>query len=220
MVTHDIKNPLAVIDGFVEMIRDDGDMPSAMRDELLARVHASVRTAITLAVNFLDASKIEADRFVLRTRPIDVGDLIRGVVADQRLPAEHKGVRLLDDSEAELPLVDADATALGRVFTNLIGNAIKHTPAGGTVRLVARLSSADRIEIAVEDTGEGIPPGQESRIFERYTGAASRADSTGLGLFIARTLTAAHRGTIRAENRQDGAGARFVLTLPAAPARS
>jgi signal transduction histidine kinase len=216
MLTHDIKNPLSVIDGFVEMIREDGDMPSGVREELLSHVQTSARTAITLAVNFLDASKIEADRFVLRTRMIDIGDLVRGVLSDQRPSAEHKGVRLLHDNQADLPLFDADAAALGRVLANLIGNAIKHTPAGGIVRVVARLSAADQAEITVEDTGEGIPLGQESRIFERYTGAASRADSTGLGLFIARTLTAAHGGTIRAENRKDGAGARFVVTLPAA----
>ena len=84
---------------------------------------------------------------------------------------------------------------------------------------MARLSASAQAEITVEDTGEGIPPGQESRIFERYTGAASRADSTGLGLFIAQTLTAAHGGTIRAENREDGAGARFVVALPVALAK-
>jgi signal transduction histidine kinase len=219
MLTHDIKNPLSVIDGFVEMIREDGNMPSGMREELLSHVQTSVRTAITLTVNFLDASKIEADRFVLRTRMIDIGDVVRGVVSEQRPSAEHKGVRLSYDSEAELPPVDADAAALGRVLTNLVGNALKHTPAGGTVRVAARLS-ADQVEIVVEDTGEGIPPGEESRIFERYTGAASRADSTGLGLFIARTLTAAHGGSIRAENRKNEAGARFVIALPAALAKA
>jgi signal transduction histidine kinase len=219
MVTHDIKNPLSAIDGLVQMIREDRDMASAAREELLAHVHTSVRTAITLAANFLDASKIEADRFVLRTHAVDIGDLVRGVLSDQRPSAEQKGVRLVHDGAAELPPIDADAAALGRVLTNLVGNAIKHTPAGGTVRVAARPSAAAQIEITVEDTGEGIAPGQESRIFERYTGAASRADSTGLGLFIAQTLTAAHGGTIRAENREDGAGARFVVALPAALAK-
>jgi signal transduction histidine kinase len=124
-------------------------------------------------------------------------------------------VTLLNDSAADLPAVDADVAALDRVFANLLGNAIKHTPAGGTVRIVARPSGATLIEVVVEDTGGGIPPGQEMRIFERYTGAASRADSTGLGLFIARTITAAHGGTISAENRLDARGARFRVVLPA-----
>jgi signal transduction histidine kinase len=215
MLTHDIRNPLSVIDGLVEMIREQRDMPSEERAALLSDVQRSVRNAITLAVNFLDASKIEADRVVLKTRTIDVNELLRGALADQRLHAEHKGVSLLNDTEADLPALEADSGALGRVFANLVGNAIKHTPAGGTVRIAARASAADHLEIVVEDTGEGIPPGQESRIFERYTGAASRSDSTGLGLFIARTLTAAHGGTIRAENRADGEGARFCVDLPA-----
>src|SRR4029077_3695300 len=102
MLTHDIKNPLSVIDGFVQMIRENEDMPSAAREELLSHVQSSTRTAITLAVNFLDTSKIEADRFVLKTRMIDVGDLVRGVLSDQPPSAEHKGVRLVHDSETEL----------------------------------------------------------------------------------------------------------------------
>ena len=101
MLTHDIKNPLSVIDGFVEMIRDDAGMSSGVREELLSHVQTSVRTAITLAVNFLDASKIEADRFILRTRLIDIGDLVRGVLSDQRPSAQQKGVQLLHDSAAD-----------------------------------------------------------------------------------------------------------------------
>lgn len=214
MLTHDIKNPLAVVDGFVQMLRDEPEMTSQAREELLADVQRAVRNAIALTVNFLDASKIEADRFVLKTSLTDLGDLLRRALSDQRPNAAHKGVTLVNDSDANLPAVDADAAALDRVFANLLGNAIKHTPEGGTVRVVARPSGRDEIEIVVEDTGEGIPSGEESRIFERYTGAASRADSTGLGLFIARTITTAHGGTISAENRRDRSGARFCVVMP------
>ena len=216
MLTHDIKNPLAVIDGFVEMLCDEPEMAPPKRAELLAHVQRSVRSAITLAVDFLDTSKIEADRFILRTRLTDVGDLLQRAVADHLPSAAQQGVTLMNDIAAGLPAVDADPAALDRVFANLLGNAIKHTSAGGIVRVAARRSDPDRIEIVVEDTGEGIPPGDESRIFDRYTGAASRADSTGLGLFIARTITTAHGGTISAENRQDRRGARFRVILPAA----
>lgn len=215
MLTHDIKNPLAAIDGFVEMLCDDPEMPPSKRAALLADVRRSVRSAITLATNFLDTSKIEADRFVLRTRLTDIGDLLQRAVADHRPAAEQKGVTLVNDTAGPLPVVDADAAALDRVFGNLLGNAIKHTGDGGTVRVAARRSEPGRIEIVVEDTGEGIPPGDESRIFDRYTAAATRADSTGLGLFIARTITTAHAGTISAENREDRRGARFRVILPA-----
>jgi two-component system sensor histidine kinase KdpD len=170
MLTHDIKNPLAVIDGYVQMMRERAEISAEERDGLLARVQGSIRSALTLAINFLDASKIEADRIILRKQPIDV--------------------------------------------TQVLGQAV-HTPPGGTVRVAARGTASGSVEVVVEDTGEGIQPGQESRIFDRYTSAASRADSTGLGLYIARTLTAAHGGTIGVENRQDGPGARFRVTLPA-----
>jgi signal transduction histidine kinase len=216
MLTHDIKNPLAVIDGFVQMLREDSEMTPQARADLLAHVQRAVRNAITLAVDFLDASKIEADRFVLKTRMTDIGEVLQRAVSDQRPNAAQKGISLVNATTADLPAVNADGTALDRVFANLLGNAIKHTQGGGTVRVVAHLSALDELEILVEDTGEGIPPGEESHIFDRYTRAASRADSTGLGLFIARTITAGHGGTVSAENRQDCRGARFRVTLPVA----
>jgi two-component system sensor histidine kinase KdpD len=102
------------------------------------------------------------------------------------------------------------------VVANLLSNAIKHTPSGGMVRVAVRTPERDHVEIVVEDSGEGLPPGQEARIFERCTGAASRVDSIGLGLFMSRTITSAHGGTITAENRTDGRRARFRVLLPAA----
>jgi signal transduction histidine kinase len=218
MLTHDIRNPLATIDGFVAMLRDEPGMEPKARHELLAQVQRAVRNAIRLAENFLETSKIEAGPVMLKLRVVDVGDIIRRALADQHPQAAQRGISLLNDSQPDLPTIDGDAGALDRVFANLIGNAIKHTPPGGTVRVIARPSASDRVEIVVEDTGEGITPGQEARIFDRYTDAASRKDSTGLGLFIARSITTAHRGAISAENRDDHGGARFRVVLPARPA--
>jgi signal transduction histidine kinase len=214
MLTHDIKNPLGVIDGFVDMLRDEPDMAPEERDAVLANVQRAVRSAIGLSVDFLDASKIDAGRFVLKPDTIRVDEVLGRAVANHRPGAAQKGVALLYDARPELPALRADGAALDRVFGNLLDNAIKHTPVGGTVRVLARSAHGRSVEVVVEDSGEGIPAGQESRIFERYTGAASRADSTGLGLFIARTITAAHGGTIAAENRVEG-GARFRVVLPA-----
>jgi signal transduction histidine kinase len=216
MLTHDIKNPLSAIDGLVEMLRDERGMAVEERETLLDDVQRAVRTAISLAANFLDASKIEAGRLVLKTRTVDLVELLDRALDAHRPHALQKAITLANASDANLPGIEADGAALERVFANLIGNAIKHTPRGGTVRLAARPAHGSRIEIVVEDSGEGITPGQETRIFERYTGAASRADSTGLGLFIARTITVAHGGTISAENRRDGVGARFRIILPIA----
>lgn len=214
MLTHDIKNPLSAIDGLVEILRDRDAIRPEERETLLTDVQRAVRTAIALAANFLDASRIEAGRFALKTRPTDLGEMVDRALTHQRPHAVQKRVTLSSERTADLPSIDADVGALDRVFANLLGNAIKHTPTGGAVRMVARRSGAHHVEVVVEDTGEGIPPGQESSIFERYTGAATRADSTGLGLFIARTITVAHGGTISAENRRGGPGARFRVTLP------
>jgi len=209
MLTHDIRNPMAVIDGYVEMLLAERDLTPKARDELLIQVQRAARTALELAGEFLDASKIEAGRFVLKpTRTVDVDDVLRRVLGDHRSHATQRGIALWHDEAPDLPAIEADAAALTRVFANLIGNAIKHTAAGGSVRVVARRVGSERIEIVVEDTGEGLPPGMEARVFDRYTGVATRADSTGLGLFIASTITAAHGGTIAAENRSDRRGAR------------
>ncbi len=215
MLTHDIRNPMAVIDGYVDMLLAERELTPKARDELLIQVQRAARTALELAGEFLDASKIEAGRFLLKpTRTVDVDDVLRRVLGDHRSHATQRGIALWHDEAPDLPAIEADAAALARVFTNLVGNAIKHTSAGGSVRVAARRAGSDRIEVVVEDTGEGLPPGMESRVFDRYTGVATRADSTGLGLFIASTITAAHGGTIAAENRRDRRGARFLVVLP------
>src|SRR4030095_16936817 len=160
MLTHDIKNPLGVIDGFVEMLRDEPGMPAHERDELLGHLQRAVRTAISLAMNFLDASKIDAGRLVLKTCPIDVGELVGRVVANHRPYAAYKGIALVDDSERTLPTIQVDPAALDRVVANLLSNAIKHTPSGGMVRVAVHAPEPNHVEIVVEDSGEGLPPRQ------------------------------------------------------------
>jgi signal transduction histidine kinase len=214
MLTHDIKHPLGVIAGYVGMIRDAASMTPAERDRLLVLVEGSVRNALTLATNFLDASKLEADRSILRKEPTDVREVLRQAVSNHRCLADSREVRVLEEQEAAIPRIAADPLILDRIFANLVDNAIKHTPPGGTVRVAASFDPAVGVEVTIEDTGSGLPPGSEARIFDRYTTAASRADSTGLGLYIARSFTIAHGGTISAENRDDGPGARFRVTFP------
>jgi two-component system sensor histidine kinase KdpD len=116
---------------------------------------------------------------------------------------------------ADLPLVSCDGVLIERVFVNLIENATKYTPPGTPIRIAARADHGE-FEVAIEDRGPGLPPGRERTIFDKFTrgNPESVVPGVGLGLAICRAIVEAHRGTIRAENR-DGGGARFVFTLPA-----
>ncbi|MGH7858588.1 MAG: sensor histidine kinase, partial [Candidatus Binatia bacterium] len=213
MLTHDIKNPLGAVSGYVSLLREE-DPPPAEAREILARIEAANQTALLLATNFLDVSTIEASGVTISARPTDVGDLLRRILSEQRSQAETKGVDLALDARLDLPTLQADPGLLGRIFTNLIDNAIKFTPRGGAVRASARADGEGHLEVVVEDTGAGIPPDAMGRIFQRYSRASSRSDSTGLGLYIVRTFTEAHGGTVFAENRDDRLGARVGVRLP------
>ncbi len=219
-LTHDIKNPLSVISGYVEILRDDLDMPPQERAVVLERIQRSVATALGLTANFLDVSKIDADRVELHVATADAAALLRATLSELSPNAERRNIRVVDASEPDLPPIEVDPAAISRVLSNVFGNAIKFTPEAGTIRARACRQGAREVAFVIEDTGSGIPPGREEQIFERYRTASDRPDSTGLGLFIAKTLTEAHGGRIVAENRRDGPGARFSVILPVAAAPS
>lgn len=212
MLTHDIKNPLGVVSGYIEVLRDDADR-SAEEHDILRRMAASNQMALMLAMNFLDVSKIEAGSVVVNRRPTDVRAVLERVVAHQRSQAEMRNIRLLEDVPADLPTLSADPALLDRVFANLFSNAIKFTPKGGSVKIAAR-REGDRLVVAVEDSGAGIPPDALERIFGRFASSNARSDSTGLGLYIVKTFTEAHGGSVFAANRGDGHGARVGVSLP------
>jgi signal transduction histidine kinase len=222
MLTHDIKNPLAAVDGFLHVLRDEGDLGGEQKREIVGHMQAAVRTALTLATNFLDVSKIEADHLRLKRKPTEIAGILKHVTGHYGCLAELKNIRVVVDVESDLPRVSLDEAAFDRVLANLLTNAIQHTPKGGEIRLGARRLDDLTLEVVVEDTGEGVPEGALRDLFSRYSPAAHRVDSTGLGLYIVRVITEAHGGMVTAENRADAPGARFRVHLPiegAAPIR-
>ena len=125
------------------------------------------------------------------------------------------GRRIDVDMPADLPLVSCDGALIERVLVNLLENAVKYTPTPSPIGIIAR-DIGDRIEVAIEDRGPGLPAGREEVMFEKFVRGdpESSIPGVGLGLAICRAIVNAHGGTIVAENRADG-GARFVFTLPA-----
>lgn len=212
-VSHDLRTPLTSIQGFAQAIAEgvtDGD--AAKRS---ATVIQSEAGRMSRMVNdLLELAKIQAGRVEMTKRVIDVGPIVALVGESLNIKAQQKGVILQTQLEP-LPRVAGDGDRLAQVFTNLLDNAIKHTDAGGTVWLRAK-PDQDGVLIQVEDTGEGIPPEDLPRIFERfYQVDKSRAklQGTGLGLAISKEIITAHQGKMWVESEY-AQGTRFSVWLP------
>ncbi len=206
-VTHELRTPLSVIQGNVEGMLD-GVYPRD--DERLASLLEETTVMARLLEDLRTLSMAEAGALRLHREPTDVAELIDDVVAAHRPRAEAGGVEL---SAAVAPLspLDIDPVRMREVLGNLLTNALRHTPAGGSVRI--EVGRDDRYaRFAVTDTGTGIAPDDLPRIFDRLWKSADSGGS-GLGLAIAKGLVEAHGGDIRAESHP-GHGTTIRVTLP------
>jgi signal transduction histidine kinase len=172
-----------------------------------------------LTRDLLDLTRLEAGTAVPHRRPVRPLDAVEMAVGPLRPQAEEKGVTLTVQVESALPLVSADLEQLSRVVSNLVVNAIRHTPGGGEVTVTAAPSEeTDRrdrfMRFTVRDTGEGIPPEYLGRVFERFVQVpGATAGGAGLGLPIAKKIVEAHGGQIWAGSDL-GRGTRFQFTVP------
>lgn len=206
-VTHELRTPLSVIRGNLEGIIDGVYAPDPER---LTTVLEETRLMARLLDDLQTLSTADAGALRLDREPIDLGALAGEVVSAFAPRAAAAGVGL---SSAPSSLADTkvDALRIRQVLENLVANALRHTPPGGTVTI--RLSrDEDGVTVAVSDTGQGIPAHQLSSIFDRYARSADSGGS-GLGLAIAKSLVEAHDGSIRADSAT-GHGATIRLFLP------
>lgn len=172
-----------------------------------------------LVLDLLDLARFDAGTIILEHSPIDLPELLRGLVTRFEPQARQAQVDLRLNSE-ELPLLTGDSDRLVQVFGNLVDNALKFTPPGGSVTLTAR-RAGNQAEITVNDTGPGIPEDELSRIFERFyqtdkSRRGGRGRGVGLGLAIAREIIHAHGGLISVKNGLPH-GSIFVVNIPFAP---
>jgi signal transduction histidine kinase len=210
--SHDLRTPLASLRLLVEAI-EDGVATGETRDRYLAEIRTHVGVLSDLIDDLFELSRIEAGEISWTMRQVELNDLIGETVAAMRAPAEERGVRLAADLPPQEVLADADAEKVQRVLFNLIQNAIRHTPADGSVTVRARTRGGGGVEVEVADDGEGIPPGDGERVFEPfYRGDAARGeDGAGLGLAISRAIVEAHGGRIWLEPGEPGTRVRFTL---------
>ncbi|MDX6609980.1 MAG: hypothetical protein QOF85_1905 [Solirubrobacterales bacterium] len=210
-VSHDLRTPLASLRLLVEAI-DDGVATGETRERYLREMRTHVEALTTLIDDLFELSRIEAGEISWTMERIELRQLIGDTVAAMRVPAEARGVALAAELPADEVLASANAEKVQRVLLNLIQNAIRHTPADGSVTVRARAAPGS-VEIEVADDGDGIPAGDGERVFEAfYRGDEARSeDGAGLGLAISRAIVEAHGGRIWLEDGTPGTRVRFTL---------
>jgi two-component system sensor histidine kinase KdpD len=209
-VSHDLRTPLAAIRAITSDLRAGADYDEQTRDDLLDVVGDEAERLDRLVANLLGLSRIEAHALVVDPQAVDLDELCTDRV--RRLSRLLRDVSVVVDLAPGLPLVDADYTLVDQVITNLLENATRHTPPQGKVRIAGRVVG-DRVEVAVEDEGPGVPGVERDAIFEPFRTGSTPQPSSGVGLAICRAIVEAHGGTITVGDASSG-GARFAFTLP------
>ena len=208
-VSHDLRTPLSVIRAASTELREDVDHDAATRDRLLELIGDESERLDRLVANLLNLSRIDAGALVPQRQPVDVAELIHE--CERQLQRLFVKVELRSEIQADLPLVEMDFVLMSQVVTNLLENAVRHSPVGGTVVVSAAVERSDLV-VEVSDEGDGVDATAASAIFEPFRSGAI-AGASGIGLAICRAVVLAHGGTI-AVGGADPHGARFTVRLP------
>jgi PAS domain S-box-containing protein len=233
LISHELRTPLTSILGYLELVLDGepGGLSQEQR-QYLRTVERNAQRLLQLVGDLLFTAQVEAGRFTLRPGEVDLAEVVRAAEETIRVGAEAAEVSVTVDVPAEGLVVPGDSLRLGQACDNLVSNAVKFTPAGGSVTL--RLRPGWRLpdgtvrdeetdgalpvaQLSVRDTGIGIPPGEQGRLFTRFfrasTAQRSSVAGVGLGLAITKAITVAHGGTLDLASNE-GRGTTFTLTLP------
>jgi len=215
-VAHELRTPLATIDAYLEGLADGVVQPQPETWQLLRRESARLNR---LSDDIARVSRAEERQLDLQLERVRSQQLIEAAARAAAPGSADKSVELVVKPEHGAPMVAVDRDRIAEVLANLLENALRHTPAGGSVT-VAATRDGDSAVLSVTDTGEGLDPRELEQIFERFyrTDSARSRDrgGSGIGLTISRALVEAHGGTLLAESDGPGKGSRFVCRLPAA----
>ncbi|HYC14594.1 MAG TPA: sensor histidine kinase KdpD, partial [Stellaceae bacterium] len=216
-ISHDLRTPLASIIGSVTTLRGiAADAPKVAREELMATIQDEAERLNRFVGNLLDITRLESGTLQLHREAVDLREIVETALRRATRILEHHRVEV--DVPSDLPMLEADPPLLEQALFNLLDNAGKYAPKGSLVRIAGR-RDGERVRIAVEDEGAGIPPDQLERIFDKFhrvQDGDSRPAGTGLGLAICRGFVEAMGGEVKAANRSDRSGARFTIELPIA----
>jgi len=218
-VSHELRTPLTLTLGPLDdaLAGDFGPLPGELAGQL-GMAARNARRLLGLVDQLLDVARLDAGRLRLRLRPVDLAAHLRERIESFLPLAERRGIELVLAAPTGPVAVQADEGQLEKVFDNLLGNALKFTPAGGRVRVRLDPDAAGGVAVEVRDDGPGIPAGELEHVFDRFhqvEGAESRGwPGAGIGLALARQLAELHGGTVSAASREE-AGACFTVVLPA-----
>jgi len=222
IASHDLKNPLTCIQGFASLLEEDAKPGTTMTGELfdcLAKISKHSRVMARIIRDFLDFQALEAGKMKLSVEPVDLNLVARLAIERNETYAKQKDITLALEPEVNLPTVHADDARIGQVVDNLLGNAIKFTPKGGSATVNTRLKE-DSIVLEVSDTGPGLTADDLTKLFVKYARLSNKPTggekSSGLGLSICKDLIEAHGGQIGARNNPEQ-GATFWFQIPVNP---
>jgi histidine kinase len=214
-VTHELRTPLTAIKGYMEALID-GVLPGT--PETYQQVYSEADRLQRLVNDLQELSRVEAGAYQINLESLSPANLIGTVITHLNRQFEEKGILLEEKLDANLPNVFADKDRILQVLTNLIGNALQYTAAGGKV-VISATGVKSEILISISDSGIGISPDNLSLIFNRFyrtdKSRARASGGSGIGLTIAQALVKAHHGRIWAESPGEGKGSTFTFSLPA-----
>jgi two-component system sensor histidine kinase/response regulator len=217
MVSHELRTPMTSIKGYVDNLLDGvAGTLSEKPAYYLKRVKHNVERLTRMINDLLDLSRIEAGAVQLQLSSVSIPEIINDVVEGFQTSALEKALTVKASCAENLPLIQGDRDKLYQVLNNLIQNAVKFTPKGGTILAEAKPAERGWLQICISDTGCGIPPSELGKVFEKFyrgESVATESRGAGLGLAITKNLIELHHGRIWAESRL-GEGSRFFFTLP------
>lgn len=218
-MVHDLRNPLSNIFTSLQVVIDDvvdegGSDPNPMLDIALRNAERMLK----LLNNILDVNRLESNSMPINYSAVNMPGLVTEIFQTQSSIASQKKLTLDNAIASELPTAWADVALIERVLQNLVDNAIKFTPPEGTIRVSAHMAhtnGARRMQVCVSDSGPGIPPDLQARLFQKFVTGRNRARGSGLGLAFCKLVVEAHEGNIWVES-EPGHGTTFHFTLPVA----